>query len=363
MDYLRSAYSGDIYSFDGETVVTARINWYEAQWYAKPLGFRHQYASQNWTRPTAYNQQIGEVITKHPGWSNGARPPGIVYGRYCGDESLWTGELQRLDMPEPSNPFGQPLCCGDIAALFLVGTSPASASRSWVGSGSLALRGSSSGNARRSYSAAGALALAGTSPASSRRSYSAAGALALAGTSPASARRTYASSGTIALKGTSEAAAVRSWVSSGALQLTGTSPADAVREWESDGALQLTGTSPNSGGGTPTPTYTGCSVCTVTFHQWKITVAGATGQFVGMNGTSILSLISGCHWGVTAGTVAWNFQNNLATWRLLFGDSLYGSSAVYTVTPRSCTASNTVAYVSSVGTGTSPATITVVPYS
>lgn len=111
MDYLRSCYSSQIYSFDPSTgaMVATPIEWYFAPSGALELGVHHQYASQVWTRPTRYMEQVGEVVNATRVYSKGPTPDGLTGQNYCGED--WTGRLVRLTTPLPSRPDGQPSCC------------------------------------------------------------------------------------------------------------------------------------------------------------------------------------------------------------------------------------------------------------
>lgn len=80
MDFLRSAYSTSIYSFDPATGlnVPTTITWFRAPAGAAPIPIRHQYASYNWTKGISYPEEVGEIIGAPRPWSGGATPPGIV---------------------------------------------------------------------------------------------------------------------------------------------------------------------------------------------------------------------------------------------------------------------------------------------
>jgi hypothetical protein len=80
MDYLRSGYQTQVYAFDPVSGLPdpQTVTWCKAPAGAGPLGVRHQYASANWTRPTPYPEQVGEVLSAPRPWSDGATPPGLL---------------------------------------------------------------------------------------------------------------------------------------------------------------------------------------------------------------------------------------------------------------------------------------------
>lgn len=80
MDFLRTAYSTSMYSFDPSTgtLVEFTANWYRAPIGATVLGVHHQYASSRNTFPTAYPEQIGEVLSAAKSYSKGGVPPGVI---------------------------------------------------------------------------------------------------------------------------------------------------------------------------------------------------------------------------------------------------------------------------------------------
>lgn len=111
MDYLRSGYVTAMYSFDPYSglMVPFTAVWYFAPNGAKPIGINHQYASQNWTRPTHYTEEVGEILTAHPTYSDGATPAGVLGLGYAG--TAWTGQLTRLSEAWPVSAGGVPLAC------------------------------------------------------------------------------------------------------------------------------------------------------------------------------------------------------------------------------------------------------------
>lgn len=111
VDCLRSCYSTQIYSFDPVTGVNVPtvINWYVAPAHSAWIAVHHQYASSVWTRPTAYSEQVGEILTAAKTYSKGTTATGVIGDNFCGES--WTGKLERLTTPIPSAPSGQPACC------------------------------------------------------------------------------------------------------------------------------------------------------------------------------------------------------------------------------------------------------------
>jgi hypothetical protein len=111
MDFLRTAYSTTGYSFDPVSgmMVPFDMNWYRAGPLADPIGVHHQYASSRNTFPTAYPEQVGEVLSASKVYSKGIQPAGTEGVNHCGDS--WTGQLERLTVPIPNNAFDQPACC------------------------------------------------------------------------------------------------------------------------------------------------------------------------------------------------------------------------------------------------------------
>jgi hypothetical protein len=100
-----------MYSFDpvsGSNVPFTAV-WSQCPTGAMPLGVHHQYGSYNWTRPVQYSEEVGEVITGSRPYGKGATPPGLVGTNHCGTQ--WTGKLERLTVPLPNSPNGQPTCC------------------------------------------------------------------------------------------------------------------------------------------------------------------------------------------------------------------------------------------------------------
>jgi hypothetical protein len=118
MDYLRSAYTARIYSFDpaSGTIVMVPITWYRSPIGATRIGVRHQYSSQNWTRPVQYGEMVGELLMPNSPWSNGATPPNLLGTGHCGADQLWRGPLARLTSPLTSHPDGQPSCCPESSS-------------------------------------------------------------------------------------------------------------------------------------------------------------------------------------------------------------------------------------------------------
>jgi hypothetical protein len=113
----------------------------------------------------------------------------------------------------------------------------------------------------------------------------------------------------------------------------------------------------------PTPTYTGCSLCALTFNQWQLIAAGFTGDFAGLNGTWILTKTTGCNWTTGGVSPVWVFSPPL----IGGGMNLLGTSSPGSITYHEaaivCTSDNTLAYSSSLGTGSHPGTLTLTPYS
>jgi len=80
VDYLRSCYRTQIYSFDPVTGhnVPETITWQDVPPGATPLGVHHQYASLNWTKGIGYQEQVGEIPNQPRPWYNGAYLPGLA---------------------------------------------------------------------------------------------------------------------------------------------------------------------------------------------------------------------------------------------------------------------------------------------
>lgn len=111
MDYMRSCYTVDMFSFV-PGVTRPRLflaTWYKAPSTAIPIGIHHQYASGKWTKPTDYKDEVGEDPLGSFAYYKGTTPAGVVGTNYCGTQ--WTGKLFRLTTPLPNNAYGQPSCC------------------------------------------------------------------------------------------------------------------------------------------------------------------------------------------------------------------------------------------------------------
>lgn len=119
MDYLRSGYSTNLYSFSPLTggMIPVPITWSRCVTGARPIGIHHQYASSNWTKGVLYQDQVGEI----PGpvvYNKGLPVPGLPGNNYCGSRQLYVGKLTQLVTPIGNGVAGQPICCNQNTDVF-----------------------------------------------------------------------------------------------------------------------------------------------------------------------------------------------------------------------------------------------------
>lgn len=128
MDYLRSAYSTNIWIHNGTTNLFEKIpiTWFKAPTNAIPLGVNHQYGSANWQRGTPFPQQVGEVLGDPRTYSKGSPVNGYFGVNHCGSDNLWRGVLPKLTVPLGSNADGSPSCCGVACQFCQNGVGPGS---------------------------------------------------------------------------------------------------------------------------------------------------------------------------------------------------------------------------------------------
>lgn len=114
MDYLRSAYSTNIWIHNDTTNLFEKIpiTWFKAPTNAIPLGVYHQYGSANWQRGTPFPDKVGEVLGDPRTYSKGSPVNGYFGLNHCGSDNLWSGQLSKLSVALPSRPTGVPSCCG-----------------------------------------------------------------------------------------------------------------------------------------------------------------------------------------------------------------------------------------------------------
>lgn len=113
MDYLRSAYSTNIWIHNGTTNLFEKIpiTWFKAPTNAIPLGVNHQYGSANWQRGTPFPEKVGEVLGDPRTYSKGSPVNGYFGLNHCGSDNLWTGQLNKLTTAMGNRPSGAPTCC------------------------------------------------------------------------------------------------------------------------------------------------------------------------------------------------------------------------------------------------------------